>query len=190
MSSPNLAVTLGDPSANLSCELYGYYMRQLPTITWKFSNDVLMNDSVFTITVQDGSHMIQNGYDTPLPSLSSVLTINDPNETNEGSYICSVNGVFKSITLQMMEGRLIANIYIPQYCKNMAYFDLFPYQLTHRHGHINRASFNKCNWTCCGIATRSSSCCCISDNNSCSGDSCLCSTLKKERKDPCMCCSV
>jgi len=70
VSSPNLTVTLGDPSVNvnLSCELYGYFMGQPPTITWKFGNDVFMNDSVFTITVEDGSHMIQNGGDTPHPA--------------------------------------------------------------------------------------------------------------------------
>jgi len=102
VSSPSTTVTIGDPSANLSCELYGYLLRQPSTITWKFDNDVLMNDSVFTITVQDGSHMIQNGGDTPLPSLSSVLTINNPNGTHEGCYICSVNGFFNNITLQMI----------------------------------------------------------------------------------------
>jgi len=105
VSSP---VTMGDSSANLSCDLYGYLMRRPPTITWNFGSDALMNDSVFTITVQDGSHMIQNGGDTPQPSMRSVLTINHPNRTHEGSYICSVRGGFNSlrvITLQVTEGR-------------------------------------------------------------------------------------
>ena len=106
VSSPNLTVTIGDPSATLSCELYGSLMRQPPTITWNFGSDVLMNDSVFTITVQDGSHMIQNGGDTPRHSVRSVLTINRSNRTHEGSYICSVSGDLKTIILQLMEGRL------------------------------------------------------------------------------------
>ena len=108
VSSPAMAVTDGDPSATLSCELYGYFARQPPTITWNFGSDVLMNDSVFTITVQDGSRMIQNGGDTPRPSMRSVLTINRPNRTHEGSYNCSVSvisGGLRSITLQVMEGR-------------------------------------------------------------------------------------
>ena len=108
LSPPTTTVTLGDLSANLSCELYGYLMRQPSTITWNFGNDVLMNDSVFTITVQDGSHMIQNGGDTPRPSMRSVLIINRPNRTHEGSYICSVRGGFNGlriITLQVMEGK-------------------------------------------------------------------------------------
>ena len=103
-SSPTTRVNIGDPSATLSCELYGY-LRQTPTITWNFGSDVLMNDSVFTITVQDGSHMIQNGGDTPQLSMRSVLTINHPNRTHEGSYICSVSGNLKTITLRVMEGR-------------------------------------------------------------------------------------
>jgi len=61
VSSPTTTVTIGDASATLSCEVYGYLMRQPLTVTWNFGNDVLMNNSVFTITVQDGSHMIQNG---------------------------------------------------------------------------------------------------------------------------------
>ena len=105
VTSPNLAVTLGDSSATLSCEVYGYLMRQPPTITWNLSSDVLMNDSVFIITVQDGSHMIQNGGDTPQPSMRSVLTINHPNQTHEGSYICSVVEGLSAITLEVIGGR-------------------------------------------------------------------------------------
>ena len=105
VSSPTTTVTIGDPSVNLSCELYGYLMRQPPTITWNFGSDVLMNDSVFTITVQDGSHMIQNGGDTPQPSMRSVLTINHPNQTHEGSYICSVVEGLSAITLEVIGGR-------------------------------------------------------------------------------------
>ena len=117
VSSPTTTATTGVPSATLSCELYGYLTRQPPTITWNFGNDVLMNDSVFTITVMDGSHMIQNGGDTPRPSMRSVLTINRPNRTHDGSYICSVCGGLRMITLQVMEGR---PIWILQHC-NIAY---------------------------------------------------------------------
>ena len=108
VSSPNLTVTLGDSSATLSCEVYGYLMRQPPTITWNFNSSVLMDDSVFTITVQDGNNTIQNGGDTPRPSIRSILTINRPNRAREGSYVCSVSGDFsdlRTITLQVMEGK-------------------------------------------------------------------------------------
>jgi len=100
VSSPTTTVTIGDSSATLSCEVYGYLMRQSPTVTWNFGSDVVMNDSVFNITVQDGSHMIQNGGDTPQPSMRSVLTINHLNQTHEGSYICSVNGALGTIILE------------------------------------------------------------------------------------------
>ena len=109
MSSPTTKTAIGDTSANLSCELYGYLMREPPTITWKFGHDVLVDDSVFTITIQDGNHLIQNGGDTPQPSVRSVLTINHPNRTHEGSYVCSVSGlsgVLRSITLLVVEGTL------------------------------------------------------------------------------------
>ena len=104
LSSFTTTVTIGDPSANLSCELYGYLTRQTPTITWNFGSDVLMNDSVFTITVEEGSHMIQNGGDTPQPSMRSVLTINHPNRTHEGPYSCSGSGALRTITLEVIEG--------------------------------------------------------------------------------------
>ena len=114
VSSPNTTVTIGDPSVNLSCELYGYLMRQPLTVTWNFGSDVLMNDSVFKITVQDGSHMIQNGDDTPQPSMRSVLTISHPNRSHEGPYICSVRGGFNGlriISLRVMEGRVNCKIF-------------------------------------------------------------------------------
>ena len=222
-SPPTTTVTIGNPSATLSCELYGYLTRQPPTITWNFGSDVLMNDSVFTITVQDGSHMIQNGGDTPRPSMRSVLTINRPNRTHEGSYNCSVSGDFsglRTITLQVMEGRSIAKssntvVYLDAIIlsatqklytmKNeiatcciciihqQALNEIFlshAMSTTHRHGHINRAPFGKHDWTCLGIAIRSSSSHHYnSDNNSCSGDSCpyACSTRKKERRNLCTC---
>ena len=105
LSSPTTTVTIGEHSATLSCEVYGYLMRQPPTIIWNFGSDVLTDDSVFNITVQDGSHVIQNGGDTPQPSMRSVLTINHPNQTHEGSYFCSVGGSLRTITLEVIGGR-------------------------------------------------------------------------------------
>ena len=104
VSSPTTRVNIGDASATLSCDLYGYLMRQPPTITWNFGSNVLMDDSVFNITVQDGSLVIQNGGDTPRPSLRSVLTINHPNRTHAGSYICSVSGSLRTISLEVIGG--------------------------------------------------------------------------------------
>ena len=104
-SSSNTTVTT-DSSATLSCELYGYLTNSLPTIVWNFGSDQLTDDSVFTITTEDGSRMIQNGGTTPRPSVRSLLTINRPMTTHEGTYICSAGGDSKNITLQVIEGKL------------------------------------------------------------------------------------
>ena len=86
-------VFAGNSSTTLSCELYGYITGNSPTILWNFGGDELRNDSIFTITTEDGSHMIQNGGDTPLPSVRSVLTIDLLNKTHEGPYFCSAGSM-------------------------------------------------------------------------------------------------
>ena len=106
-SSSGVTLTTNQPFATLDCELYGYLPEQLPTIVWTFDGNQLTDDSVFTITTEDGSHMIQNGGNTPRPSVRSILTINRPNMTHIGTYTCSVDGDSRNITLlQMMEGEL------------------------------------------------------------------------------------
>ena len=103
-------ITSDDSSATLSCELYGYLPEQLPPIVWTFGGDQLTDDSVFTITTEDGSRMIQNGGTTPWPSVRSLLTINHPNTTHEGTYICSASGRISRIDLQVVEGRFIIRL--------------------------------------------------------------------------------
>ena len=112
MSSPSVNVTTQSRSAALSCEVYGYLPVQLPTIDWSFGGDQLTNDSVYTITIEGGSHMIQNGGDSPWSSIRSVLTISRPNKTHEGTYLCSASSSIVNVTLQVMNGRfaLIINV--------------------------------------------------------------------------------
>ena len=105
--SSQVTVTSDDPSATLSCELYGYLnINSLPTIVWTFGNDQLTDDSVFTITTEDGNRMIQNGGTTPRSSVRSLLTINSPNTSHEGTYICSSSGRVSTVYLQVVEGTL------------------------------------------------------------------------------------
>ena len=104
-SSSNKTVTTDEPSATLNCELYGYLTNSLPPIVWTFGGNQLTDDSVFTITTEDGSRMIQNGGNTPRPSVRSILTINRPNMTHEGAYFCSASGRTSRIDLQVVEGR-------------------------------------------------------------------------------------
>ena len=112
VSSSNTTVTT-DGSTTLSCELYGYLPKQLPTIVWTFGGNQLTDDSVFTIMTEDGSRMIQNGSNTRRPSVRSILTINRPRTTHEGTYICSVDGDSMNITLQVIEGELQVIIRVP-----------------------------------------------------------------------------
>ena len=105
LETPFMTVTVisGNSSATLSCELYGYLTENFPTVLWNFGGDELRNDSVFTITTEDGSHMIQNGGDFPQPSVRSILTIDFPNKTHEGAYFCSAGSSLSRIDLQVLE---------------------------------------------------------------------------------------
>ena len=98
-----MTVIVGNSLATLCCELYGYLTENSPTILWSFGGDELRNDSVFTITTEDGSHMIQNGGDSPRPSVRSILTIDFPNKTHEGAYFCSAGSSLSRINLQVLE---------------------------------------------------------------------------------------
>ena len=110
-SSLTATVTVGILSATVGCELYGYIIGNSPTILWNFGGNELKNDSVFTITTEDGSHMIQNGGESPQPSVRSVLTINLPNKTHEGAYFCTAGSSLGRITLQVVEGTSQASIH-------------------------------------------------------------------------------
>ena len=73
-----IQVTASDDSAVLRCSLYGYLSSMaVPSITWQLSNnELLSNDSVNTITSEQGDMFIQNGGAQPIPSLTSTLTVN------------------------------------------------------------------------------------------------------------------
>ena len=85
LESPVTAVA-GEP-VTLGCELFGYGGTQ--EIIWRFDNEHIENDSVFTITVAEGNRFLQTGGDTPGPSMVSFLTINNPTTCHSGQYICS-----------------------------------------------------------------------------------------------------
>lgn len=94
-------------STTLSCELYGYLPEQLPTIVWTFGEDNLTNDSSYTIRIENGSHMIQNGGNTFQTSVRSILSINHPSMAHGGVYFCSADEFTRrSIIIQVVEGRL------------------------------------------------------------------------------------
>ncbi len=87
-----IQVTASDDSAVLRCFLSGYFPSMAdPSITWRLSNNDLSNDSVNTITSEQGDMFIQNGGAQPVPSLISTLTVNltrDPLTTSTRIYNC------------------------------------------------------------------------------------------------------
>ncbi len=100
-------VTASDDSAVLRCFLYGYFppMASL-SITWQVGNNELSNDLVYTITSEQGDMFIQNGGTSPIPSVTSTLTLNltsVPFNTGPRMYTCvssQTNSVlFQTITL-------------------------------------------------------------------------------------------
>ncbi len=102
-----IQVTAGDDSAVLRCILYGYFptMTSL-SITWRVGNNELSNDLVYTITSEQGDRFIQNGGTSPIPSVTSTLTVNlasVPLNTGPRMYTCvssqTNNVLFQTITL-------------------------------------------------------------------------------------------
>lgn len=84
-------------SVSLACELYGYVDGAL-NITWQLA--VVTTESVYTITEDIGGHMIQNGGDSPRPSVKSSLTIELLLHSQAGIYTCLGGGMNKTIILE------------------------------------------------------------------------------------------
>ena len=75
--SPTVRVTSSDSTATLRCMLYGYLPSgEEPSIKWELDGATLSNNSMYTITTEDGKMLIQNGGLQPIPSLTSTLTVN------------------------------------------------------------------------------------------------------------------
>ena len=96
MAVANEPVTLG-------CELYGY-AEESTDIVWQFSDAQLQSDSVYTISVESGNHSLQNGGDAPETSILSLLTIQQPNSSHDGTYICAASGMIRTLNLDI-EGK-------------------------------------------------------------------------------------
>ena len=106
VESSTIHITASDSTATLRCTLYGYLpSEQEPSIMWRLAGTILSNNSVYTITNEDGDMLIQNGGPQPIPSLTSTLTIDlilSP-VTGSLSYICLSSQAsdpgFQNITL-------------------------------------------------------------------------------------------
>ena len=73
-------------STELFCELYGYLDAGIPTVIYWHLDGVALDPSL--IQVQLGSHMIQNGGASPIPSVLSVVTLQNLNTSMFGTYSC------------------------------------------------------------------------------------------------------
>lgn len=87
-------------TVSLSCELYGYVSGL--EITWQFENGTtITNESAYSITEDVGEYMIQNGGESPIPSVVSFLTIDSPTTSQTGKYTCLGGGMKRTISLHI-----------------------------------------------------------------------------------------
>ncbi len=98
---------------SLACEVFGYFGADIPSVIWRHNNIDLENDDpLFNITTSDGTRLIQNGGNSPIPSVVSILSIflNDSSEL--GQYLCIGENGARSMTITQLEppsGELIRN---------------------------------------------------------------------------------
>ncbi len=73
----------------LACEIFGYFGADIPSVIWRHNNIDLENDDpLFNITTSDGTRLIQNGGDSPIPSVVSILSIFLNDSSEFGQYLC------------------------------------------------------------------------------------------------------
>ena len=68
---------------------YGYFPPELPEIVWRLiaagEDSIDLSDQA---TLLEGSRFIQNGGESPIPSVISELTISNISNSDEGAYTC------------------------------------------------------------------------------------------------------
>ncbi len=81
--------------------MYGY-VTGATDIIWRFENQgELESDSVYSITEMNGDRLLQNGGDSPIPSVKSVLTIERPTSSQAGTYLCVGAGLTGIVSLDI-----------------------------------------------------------------------------------------
>ena len=101
-------VTTTNSSVTLSCEIFGYLLRDSqPHITWRIDGVMILpSHPSYSISTSDGSRQIQNGGSTPRPSLVSSLTIDVTDKSVAGIYVCLGPSFIRRIKLDVQEGTL------------------------------------------------------------------------------------
>jgi hypothetical protein len=96
-------VTTVNSSVTLSCEVYGYLPRASePRIIWRRMNGgttPISSSPPYMITTSPGSRHIQNGGDSPIPSVVSSLIIDVMDDSVADMYMCSGPSNFETIQL-------------------------------------------------------------------------------------------
>ena len=76
-------------NVTLACEIFGYFPRTLPTITWQFrSEDIDFASGLYSMSTRPGSAYIQNGGESAIPSVINELTISLQSSSMFGIYTC------------------------------------------------------------------------------------------------------
>ena len=77
----------------MTCDFSGYLPGDY-NITWTGPQDaVLTSSGRHVISIANGLNQSQSGGDSPGPSVLSTLTISNVEETDEGTYNCSMMGL-------------------------------------------------------------------------------------------------
>ena len=90
----------------MACEIYGYFPPELPEIVWRFvaagEDSIDLSDQA---TLLEGSRFIQNGGESPIPSVISELTISNISNSDEGTYTCHSFQEVEVFTLTIISGQ-------------------------------------------------------------------------------------
>ena len=96
-------------NVTMACEIYGYFPPELPEIVWRF---VAASGGDFTdlsnqATLLEGSRFIQNGGESPIPSVISELTISNISNSDGGTYTCHSFQEVEVFTLIIIIGKVV-----------------------------------------------------------------------------------
>ena len=94
--------------ASLRCEAYGF----VSEIVWLKNSVQLVNGTPHTITISAGSSSAQNGGESPVASMVSIVTIDQTVEEDAGLYTCCMDGtaIQETVVLIVLTGKLASTI--------------------------------------------------------------------------------
>ena len=95
-------------NVTMACEIYGYFPPELPEIVWRFvaagEDSIDLSDQATSL---EGSRFIQNGGESPIPSVISELTISNISNSDGGAYTCHSFQEVEVFTLTIITGKVV-----------------------------------------------------------------------------------